>query len=215
MIKLMIVDDQDILRDGMSMLLSKENDIEIAAKASNGEEAVNRCKVYNIDVVLMDIRMPIMNGVEATKKIKEFNSNIKILILTTFNDDEYIFESLNNGASGYVLKDSKPQQIAQAIREIYSGGAYFQSNVAQKVVNQLKELSQDKNYVSKDSNIQKLTKREIDICHLLAEGKNNKEIAKELYISEGTVKNHITNILEKLSLRDRTQLAIFAVKHRL
>ena len=212
MIHVLIVDDQDILRDGLSLLLNQEKDIEIIGTAANGEEAVSKCKVLNPDVVLMDIRMPIMNGVGATKIIKESMNNVKVLILTTFNDDEYIFDSLKNGASGYILKDSSPPIIAKAIREVFQGGTYMQPNVASKVVEQFLELSRNNNVKKDDIEEAALTNREKDICNLLAEGKNNKEIADSLYISEGTVKNHITNILEKLNLRDRTQLAIYAVK---
>lgn len=213
MISIMIVDDQDILRDGLALLLGNEEDIEVVCTASNGEEGVNRCKNHSIDVVLMDINMPVMNGVEATRLIKECHKDIKVLILTTFNDDEYIFNSLKYGASGYILKDSSPKEIASAIRTVQSGQAFFQANVATKVVEQFLELAEGKKKDKPDSRIESLTEREKGICKLLSEGKNNKEIAEVLFITEGTVKNHITNILVKLDLRDRTQLAIFAVRN--
>ncbi|EOC99557.1 response regulator transcription factor [Caldisalinibacter kiritimatiensis] len=215
MIKVLIVDDQDILKEGLKMILSSEGDIEICGLASNGEDAYNICKWNLPDVVLMDIKMPKVNGVEATKRIKKDFPKIKIIVLTTFNDDEYIYDALKYGASGYLLKDATPERIAEAIREVYNGGALIQPNVAAKVVDRFYEMANNNNGKSIDKRVDKLTKREKDICRFLGEGKNNKEIAKELFLSEGTIKNHITNILNKLELRDRTQLAIFSVKNGL
>lgn len=212
MIKVLITDDQVLMIQGLSMILSQEKSIEIAGTASNGAEAVAFCKQHPVDVVLLDIRMPIMDGVEATKKIKEINDRIKILVLTTFNDDEYIFGSLKNGASGYLLKDALPEEILQGIMTVYHGGTLINPEVATKVVKRLSGVVPEEPL---DPRLSELTDREKDICHLLAEGHNNKELSDILFISEGTVKNNITRILDKLGIRDRTQLALFAVKNKL
>ncbi len=212
MIKVVIADDQNILTEGLKLILSKEDDIKICGIANNGKEAYELCGWHKPDIVLMDIKMPQMDGVEATKKIKNDFPEIKIIILTTFNDDEYIYEALKNGALGYLLKDTSPGEIAEAIRTVYHGGALIESNIATRVIDKFSEMAKSNNK-DIDKRLTLLTEREGDICRLLGEGKNNKEIADDLFLSEGTVKNHITKILTKLDLRDRTQLAIFAVKN--
>lgn len=212
MIKVLIADDQSLMVQGLSMILSQEKTIEVVGAAANGEEAVAFCKVHPVDVVLLDIRMPVMDGVEATLKIKEINDDIKVLVLTTFNDDAYIFGSLKNGASGYLLKDARPEEILQGILTVYQGGTLINPEVATKVVKRLSDRTPEE---APDPRLTELTARELDICRLLAEGRNNKEISETLYISEGTVKNNITRILDKLGIRDRTQLALFAVKNRI
>jgi len=217
-IKVLIVDDQDLMLQGLSMIVEKDQNLTVAGNCRNGQEAVEFCKTHQVDVVLMDIRMPVLNGVEATRGIKEMNNQIKIIILTTFDDDEYIFSSLKFGASGYLLKDALPEEIVQGIKRVYSGGTLINPDVATKVVSVVNQV-QSINYGIEDSsgveNELELTSRELDICHLLAEGKNNREIGRELMISEGTVKNNITRILDKLELRDRTQLALYALRNRL
>ncbi len=212
MIKVLIADDQALMVQGLSMILSQEKSIEVVGTAANGEEALAYCKVHPVDVVLLDIRMPVMDGVEATLRIKELNENIKVLVLTTFNDDAYIFGSLKNGASGYLLKDALPEEIIQGILTVHQGGTLINPEVATKVVKRLSDRAPE---VPPDPRLHELTAREKDICHLLALGHNNKEISEELFISEGTVKNNITRILDKLDIRDRTQLALFAVKNRI
>lgn len=213
MIKVVIVDDQPIVREGLTMIVQNMNDIEVVAVAQNGQEGIEMCQWHKPDVVLMDIKMPILNGVKATKSIKEQFPETKIIILTTFNDDEYIFEALSYGASGYLLKDAGKEKIEEAIIEAFHGGAIIQPTVAQKVITKLQkiEVKQQK----KDERINQLTSRELDILKLIGEGKNNDEIASILYITKGTTKNHISHLLAKLDLRDRTQLAIFALKNDL
>lgn len=213
MIKVIIVDDQDLIVQGLSMILSNEEDLKVVGVASNGIEAIKICDEEEIDIVLMDIRMPIMDGVEATLRIKEKHEQTKIIILTTFNDDAYIFGSLKNGASGYLLKDATPEEIINAIRKVYSGGALINPDIATKVLEKL-TLTDYEPFIC-DDRVELLTEREKDICHLLGEGMNNKEIGELLFISEGTVKNNITRVLDKLAFRDRTQLALFAVKNKL
>lgn len=215
MIKVLIVDDQDILVEGLKLILGKEEDLVICGSASNGRSAYEACQWSSPDVILMDIKMPGVNGVDATAMIKKDFPQIRILVLTTFNDDEYIYDALKHGASGYLLKDTSPEEIAKAIRTVYNGGALIQSEVAVKVLDQFSELAKGKREICRDPRVQQLTDREIDICRLIAEGKNNQEIAGELFLSEGTVKNHITRILIKMDLRDRTQLAVFTIKNDL
>ena len=215
MIKLLLADDQDILTEGLKLLLGAEEDIEIVGTANNGKKAYDLCRIRKPDLVLMDIQMPEVNGVEATAMIKKDFPQTKIIVLTTFNDDEYIYDALKNGASGYMLKDASPKEILEAVRTVYNGGALIQSEVAVKVIDQFSQLAKDTGGKHIDPNVGLLTDREVEICRLIAEGKNNKEIADELYLSQGTVKNYITKMLLKLDLRDRTQLAIFTIKNNL
>jgi DNA-binding NarL/FixJ family response regulator len=215
MIKVLLVDDQDILVEGLKLILGREEDIEICGTAANGRKAWEACKWNRPDIVLMDIQMPEVSGVEATAMIKRDFPGVRIIVLTTFNDDEYIYEALKNGASGYLLKDTSPAEIAGAVRTVYNGGALIQSEVAVKVLDRFSELARNNQKKSADPRAELLTEREIEICRLVAEGKNNSEIAGQLYLSEGTVKNHITKVLIKLDLRDRTQLAVFTIKNDL
>lgn len=207
MIKVLIVDDQSLIREGLTMMLSLYDTITLVGEATNGKEAIELIDRIQVDLILMDIRMPIMNGVEATKIIKEKHHDIKVLILTTFNEDEYIFEGLRNGADGYLLKDISSQDLVKAIKTVYEGNVLLQPDVAKKMLgamtyNNAAQSNLDR-YIFKE-----LTKKEYEIALLIGEGKSNKEIANTLYITEGTVKNHITKILDKLDLRDRTQLAV-------
>lgn len=213
MIKVILADDQDILTEGLKLILGKENDIEICAAVNNGRNAYDACVKYRPDVVLMDIQMPETDGVEATAMIKRDFENTKVIVLTTFNDDRYIYDALKNGASGYLLKDTPPSEIAGAIRTVYNGGALIQPEVAVKVIEKFTQLASEAVDKQCDPKAKLLTEREIEICRLIAEGKNNKEISDELYLSQGTVKNHITRILVKLDLRDRTQLAVYTIKN--
>ncbi|MCQ4922943.1 response regulator transcription factor [Tissierella carlieri] len=207
MIKVLIVDDQSLIREGLMMMLSLYDTITLVGEATNGKEAIELIDRIQVDLILMDIRMPIMNGVEATKIIKEKHHDIKVLILTTFNEDEYIFEGLRNGADGYLLKDISSQDLVKAIKTVYEGNVLLQPDVAKKMLgamtyNNVAQSNLDRHI------FKELTKKEYEIALLIGEGKSNKEIASTLYITEGTVKNHITKILDKLDLRDRTQLAV-------
>ena len=215
MIKLLLVDDQDILTEGLKLILGAEEDIEVIGTANNGKKAYDLCRIRKPDLVLMDIQMPEVNGVEATAMIKKDFPHIKIIVLTTFNDDEYIYDALKNGASGYLLKDTSPIEILNAVRTVYDGGALIQSQVAVKVLDKFSQLANETVDKDVDPKAELLTDREIEICRLIAEGKNNQEIAEVLFLSQGTVKNHITRVLEKLDLRDRTQLAIFTIRNDL
>lgn len=213
MINLAIVDDQALLREGLQFMFSKKDNIKVVGTGENGRQAYELCKGHHIDVILLDIKMPLMDGVEATKLIKRDFPHVNIIILTTFNDDEYIFEALKHGASGYLLKDATMDKIEEAIKDAYKGGVSIQPDVAKKMVAMLGKMPNEK--LELDKRVEDLTDREKDILRSLGEGKSNKEISEALYISEGTVKNHITSVLSKLDLRDRTQLALFAVKNQI
>ena len=200
MIKVIVVDDQKIIREGLKMILSLDDEIEVLGEGENGLDAISLCRDLNPDVVLIDIRMPIMDGVLATEKIKELNKDIKILILTTFNEDEYIFQSIKNGANGYLLKDADPDEIINGIKTVFKGNMLIHSEVAMKIAWVLNK--------KEEVNLDILTKREKEIANLITEGLNNKEIGEKLYLSEGTVKNYVTKILDKLEVKNRTELAI-------
>lgn len=206
-LKLLIVDDDALIRESLSILLEVEGEIEVVGTAANGEEAYNKCGMLSPDIVLMDVRMPVMDGVLGTKNIKASYKDIKVVILTTFKDDEYIKEALKNGAQGYILKNQASDSIVDSLKAVAKGNMVFEKNVAEKISSLLKEDNTEK---VKHYN---LTERESDILKLIGEGLSNKEIAAELFLGEGTIRNYITNLLEKLELRDRTQLAIFYLKN--
>jgi DNA-binding NarL/FixJ family response regulator len=212
MIKVLLVDDQEILTQGLKMLLGTQEDIEVIGQCANGQLAVAMAREAKPDVVLMDIQMPVMNGIEALKIMKDAQTNMKVIMLTTFHEDDYISDALHNGAAGYLLKDTKPMEIAEAIRTVYRGDALISPQVATKLI----ELFNKQSVAVENSEaFESLTERESDIVRLVGQGMNNKEISGALFISEGTVKNHLTKILEKLCLRDRTQVAIYALKNGL
>lgn len=207
-IRVLIADDEELITNSLKIILQLEDDIEVVGVCSNGDEAYRRiAEVGNVDIVLMDIRMPICDGVLATKKIMETFSQTKVIILTTFNDDEYIFEALKNGAKGYLLKSVKPDKIIEAIRVVQGGNLLVHSEVASRLSNMLK-----KDRVKKMSSYG-FTEIEIEIIKLISDGYTNKEISEKVFLSEGTIKNKITEILSKLNLRDRTQIAIFYLKN--
>ncbi|QCX33163.1 response regulator transcription factor [Caloramator sp. E03] len=205
--KLLIVDDDALIRDSLRIMCELEEDIEVAGCASNGQEAFEMCRQLHPDIVLMDIRMPVLDGVLGTKLIKENFKDIKVIILTTFKDDEYIKEAIKNGAEGYVLKNQPFDSLAESLRAVYRGNAVFDKSVAKTIYGMIKEENKKR---PKDFDI---SDRDYEIIKLISEGLSNKEIAEKLYLSEGTVRNYITNLLSKLNLRDRTQLAIFYFKN--
>lgn len=210
MIKVVLADDQKIVREGIKMILSLYDEIEVIAEAENGKELINLLQDIQPDVILMDIRMPIIGGVEATKIIKQVNKNIKIIILTTFNEDEYIFKAIRNGADGYLLKDVGSEYIVRAIKSAYNGGMLLAPEVTTKVIKAFNSIVDSNEYYIQDNKLELLTTRELDVVKLISQGKNNKEISKALFITEGTVKNYVTRILSKLELKSRTELAIYA-----
>lgn len=205
-IKLLIVDDEKLIRDGLKMMLSIFDDIEVVGLAENGYEALKLCKSTDVDVVLMDVRMRDCDGVMGTRLIKEQFTKIKVIILTTFKDKEYIQEALKYGAFGYMLKDSSHHVIYEGIKTAYMGNMVVHPDVAVEMMGSSSTIKYD---------IEKygLLEKEIRIIEGIAKGLSNKEISEEMFLSEGTIKNNITNILSKLELRDRTQIAIFAFKN--
>ncbi|NDJ24559.1 response regulator [Nostoc sp. B(2019)] len=209
MIKVLLVDDQNLIRQGLKALLELESDLELVGEAENGQQAINLVAKLQPDVVLMDIRMPIMDGVAATREIQKRYAGIKVLVLTTFDDDEYVTAALQNGAMGYLLKDTPSEELAVAIRAVHKGYTQLGPGIVKKLLTQFSSTAPIQSPLAPPS-LAELTPREKEVLRLIATGASNREIAQELYISEGTVKNHVTNILNRLDLRDRTQAAIFA-----
>ncbi|WP_016952772.1 response regulator transcription factor [Anabaena sp. PCC 7108] len=209
MIKVLLVDDQSLIRQGLRALLELEADLEIVGEAENGETAINLVEKLQPDVVLMDIRMPIIDGVAATREIQKRFPNTKVLVLTTFDDDEYVKAALQNGAMGYLLKDTPSEELAVAIRAVDKGYSQLDPGIVKKLLTQFPS-GLSKPTPSIPPSLAELTPREKEVLWLIATGASNREIAQKLYISEGTVKNHVTNILNRLNLRDRTQAAILA-----
>ena len=211
-IKVMLVDDEQLIRSGLKIMLETYPDIEVIHQAGNGREAFECCQIEVPDVVLMDIRMPVSTGIEGTKLIKEAYPEVKIVMVTTFQDTEYIVEAMQYGASGYLLKDSSYEAIYDGIKVALSGKVVMDATVSEKLVMQPKTPTTiEKTDVSSFG----LTEREIELIRLVSQGLNNKEISEALFLSEGTVKNNISTILSKLALRDRTQLVIFAYDHHI
>jgi DNA-binding NarL/FixJ family response regulator len=216
MIKTIVADDQALMRDGLATILNLRPEIDVVGTAKDGKEAFEKAKELNADLVLMDIRMPNTNGVEGTRLIREHLQNVKVLMLTTFKDSELIFEALDEGASGYLLKDMATDTIVQAIMTVHSGGMVLPPDLTKQVLKEFKktkEFESPRNTPQLPPNLQEMTEREIEVLEQLGYGLSNKEIANKLFITEGTVKNHVSNIISKLQLRDRTQVAIFAVRY--
>lgn len=213
MIKLLIADDQQLIRDSLKIVLDTNDTIEVIGAVSNGVEVIRAVRENRPDVVLMDIRMPEMDGVQCTQIIKENYPEIKIIILTTFDDDEYIFSALKYGASGYLLKGISMEQLVEAIHKVYKGNAMINGDIATKVLDMFSKMAQNDISISVEKDAEKeITESEWKVVRLVAEGMSNKEIATKLYLTEGSVRNYLSSILRKLDLRDRTQLAIWAVQ---
>ena len=210
-IKLIIADDEMLIRTGLKIMLEASGNVEVLALAESGRAAFEACKEYQPDVVLMDIRMPESNGIEGTKLIKEAFPEVKVLIVTTFQDTEYIVEAVQNGASGYLLKDSSPEAILDGIKVAMSGKVVMDTVISEAL---LTNTTVEKP-AAFDAEKWGLTPREVELIQQVAQGLSNKEIAQTLFLSEGTVKNNISTILSKLELRDRTQLVIFAYENKL
>ncbi|MCC5895668.1 MAG: response regulator transcription factor [Alkalibacterium sp.] len=210
MTTILLAEDQALVRHGLKMMIEMDDAFQVTGEAENGAEAVELCRKQRFDLAILDIRMPVMNGLEASRRLREEHPNLKILILTTFNDEGYALEALKNHVNGYLLKDGEIDELLQSIHQCLQGGLIIEGQVAAKLMPSL---------IQKNAEVEEidgsLTEREKCLLALISEGKNNQEIADALYLSVGTVKNHITVILDKLELRDRTQLAIYAIKHNL
>jgi len=211
MIRILIADDHSLVRQGLKQIVELEEDLKVIAQASNGAEAVDLALKYKPDVILMDINMPVMNGIQAITCLKEKKCPSKIIILTIHTDREYLIKIVQLGAQGYVLKDADSDVLINAIHTVYKGETFIQPNMATELI---KEFSNGK-APSQAKEKELLTQRELEVLELIAEGMLNKEIASALYISEKTVKNHVSNIFRKLNVSDRTQAAIYAFKHNI
>jgi len=212
MVKVLIADDQELIRESLKIILDSKPDIEVTDAVSDGLEVIRSIREKRPDIILLDIRMPRLDGVSCTKIIKEGYPDIKIIILTTFDDDEYVFNALKYGASGYLLKGISMDNLVEAINTVYQGQAMINPDIASKVLKFFSKLAVNNETIHVPvENIKMITKNEWTIIKEVSKGKSNKEIAKDLSFSEGTVRNYLSNILDKLELRDRTQLAIWAI----
>lgn len=211
MIRILLAEDQVLVRQGLKLMIETDEELTVTAEASNGKESIELCEKQPFDLVILDIRMPVMTGLEASRIIKKRWPDMKILILTTFMDEEYAFEALKNKVDGYLLKDGDSVELIRSIKHCLAGGLMIEGQVAAKIMPSL--IQQDSEFKTEiDAS---LTEREIQVMVLVGEGKNNQEIADQCFLSVGTVKNHISSILSKLDLRDRTQIAIYALRHQI
>ncbi len=212
MMRIIICDDQALIRDGLNLILGIEADIDVVATAQDGAEAVDLVAEHNPDLVLMDLKMPIMNGIEATRRIRRKQPDLPILVLTTYDADEWVFDALRAGANGYLLKDTPREQIVAAVRGSAEGKSFIDPNVAGKLIGQVATAG---DAPSSNALAKLLTKRELTVLRLVGEGQSNRDIAQSLFLSEGTVRNYLSQIFAKLEVPDRTQAAVFAWRHGL
>jgi len=226
-IKVVLADDHQLFREGVKRILNMEKDLEVVGECGDGIQVLELCNELHPDIVLMDINMPVENGVTATKKLREFFPNIKVIILSIHDDESYVLETLRQGASGYLLKDMEAESLINAIRSVVAGYAYIHPKVTGKLINQLRRMTfLDETGVAAEQSTTRetgvryihtpnspLTRRESEVLRLMSEGKSNKAIGEMLYISEKTVKNHVSSILQKMECDDRTQAVIMAIKN--
>lgn len=210
-ITVMIADDHLLMSEGIKQILELETDIDVIAQAGDGEEAIEKAVKYNPDVILLDINMPKMNGIDVLRRLKDLGVKSNVIMLTIHEDREYLRETIKIGADGYVLKDSDADSLIKAIRDVNNGKTYIQPSIASLLVNDIGRVEENSDF----QRIESLTKREYEVLILIAEGLNNKDIADKLYISEKTVKNHVSSIFKKLDVNDRIQAAIFAFKNNI
>jgi len=213
MIKVLIADDQELIRQSLQIVLSTQEGIQVTDSAANGREVIRSVRLIRPDVILMDIRMPEMDGVQCTQIIKENYPDIRVIILTTFDDDEYVYSALKYGASGYLLKGISMNELVDAIHKVYNGSAMINPDVAEKMIRFFSRIAQGNTVIQVDNRLcDDLNRTEWKVIRQIGRGLSNKEIAAELFLSEGTVRNCLSSVLSKLQLRDRTQLAIWAVQ---
>lgn len=213
-IKVLIADDIQILRQGLKAVLEQDEGIQVVTLAENGKEAFEKCAAYEPDVVLMDMRMPDYDGAYGIRSIKDRHPHIKVLVLTTFDDEETIDKAISSGADGYILKEMSDEKVIASVKSVYAGINVFGSGVYQTMRSHMEEGKAKESFSPQKSDLE-FTERERDVIKLVAQGYDNKEIAAQLFLAEGTVRNQISKLLEKVDLKDRTQLAIYAVKHGL
>jgi DNA-binding NarL/FixJ family response regulator len=209
-IRVLVVDDQELVRAGFIMILNSQDDIDVVGEAANGSDAVDAVEGLRPDVVLMDIRMPIMDGLEATRILKACNIDLRVLVLTTFDPDEYVYKALKAGASGFVLKDIPPNDLLAAVRVVAKGEGLLAPSITQRVIAQFAERPSPP---EASQELERLTDREAEVLRLMAKGLSNSEIAEQLFLSPTTIKSHVASVLAKLSLRDRVQAVVFAYEN--
>lgn len=226
-VKLIIADDHQLFREGVKRIINMEEDMEVIGECGDGIKVLELCNELHPDIVLMDINMPIENGVNATSRIKEMFPEIKVIVLSIHDDESYVFETLRKGATGYLLKDMEPESLISAIRSVVTGHSYIHPKVTGKLINQLRRMTyldgdpkKGEEYTVNELSVKyvhadesPLTRREAEVLRLMAEGKSNRAIGEFLYISEKTVKNHVSSILQKMNVDDRTQAVIIAIKN--
>ena len=211
-IRVLVVDDQELFRRGLTMLLAVEDDIQVIGEASDGGSAIELARTHLPDVVLMDVRMPKQGGIESCSALKEAAPNTRIIMLTVSDDEADLYDAVKNGASGYLLKDSSTDEVAQAVRVVADGQSLISPSMAIKLLDEFKQMSRNDR---SSAPTPRLTDRELEVLRLVAQGLNNREIARQLFISENTVKNHVRNILEKLQLHSRMEAVMYAVREKL
>jgi DNA-binding NarL/FixJ family response regulator len=210
MIRVLIVDDQPVVCAGLAAIVGSDPEIEVVGQASNGEEALTLVKSFSPNLVLMDLQMPVMNGVQATRRLKREHPTLPILVLTTYAADEWVFDAIHAGAAGYLLKDTRPAQLIAAIKGTVAGETFLDPAIAGKV---LQQAARTRNSHTPPTNlIEDLTHRELDVLALVVKGMNNREIGEQLHLATGTVRNHVSEIMGKLGVSDRTQAAVLAVQ---
>ncbi|NIK79096.1 DNA-binding NarL/FixJ family response regulator [Paenibacillus castaneae] len=213
-ITLLLADDHKMVRRGLQTFLATQKDMLLIGEASNGEETLQQVAALQPDIVLMDLNMPGMNGIEATKELKLLYPLVKVIVLTSFSDQEHALPAIRAGAKGYLLKDIEPEELASAIRKVHQGKVELHPDIAEQLMNQLADFDPSRPTAVSDK-LPELTKRELDVLRLIAAGMSNRSIAEELFITEKTVKTHVSHLLSKLDITDRTQAAIYALKHGL
>ncbi len=211
-IRVLVVDDQDLIRRGLTMMLQMEEDIDIVSQASDGEAAVQLAQRLKPDIVLMDIKMPRMSGIQATRAITQSLPHTQVVILTTYDTDDLVFDAIRAGAQAYLLKESSEEEVMEVIRSVNRGESRIDPSIARKVMDEFRRVSTPITIKADEPPIEQLTEREAEILNLLANGKTNKDISEALYLTEGTVKNYVSKIMAKLHINDRTQLAIKALR---
>jgi two-component system response regulator DegU len=218
-IRVLVADDQEIYREMMLSTLAEEDDLEVVGEASNGEEAIEKCRQLGPDIILLDINMPKMNGIQATKTIVETCPATKVVILSAFDDDQYVLQLARVGAKGYILKESHPREVLRAIRTAYTNDSLWEPKIQNKILREMGRLLEERDRQTdpenkeerlRDKNFDTLTEREREVLRLMGRGQNNREIGETLHISEPTVKTHVSNVMQKMGFRDRVEAALFA-----